>query len=439
MNFQLFFNIIKVCFYVVFFNEIEWREIYILYNIIYFSLCYENNEKNREKISLKINELGIVPTKLAQWMGYFLKIQFEDFKFLQLFLNSLPRLQTKCMEDENIDIEEIKEKFSDIIEEVNIKPFASASIGQIYFGKSKKGDDIVIKVKHNGIETSMKRWKSIMRKINKIQNLNLDFDDFFSNLEDQLDFRKEVENMKLYYKYYKKNIFVKIPEFFGGDEKTIIMSYVPSENFQEIREQLSTEDKSHFTILSKILYQDNIFIKDIIHMDLHNGNWGIQRNSKSIVLYDFGWVLKDQSDFKRFFILTHLGRGGAMDFFMRKYNLNDKEKNLENFTDSLCEKNKIDTLEGVRIIMKMFPGECKMDNFMFCVLSLCIFINSLSDTFEDLDLYLLKEIEFMEKYKVFIPLCSLMKNIKNPEIKVQLEKWYNQVETSQYNSLEIKK
>ena len=45
----------------------------------------------------------------------------------------------------------------------------------------------------------------------------------------------------------------------------------------------------------------------------------------------------------------------------------------------------------------------------------------------------------MEKYKVFIPLCSLMKNIKNPEIKVQLEKWYNQVETSQYNSLEIKK
>ena len=36
----------------------------------------------------------------------------------------------------------------------------------------------------------------------------------------------------------------------------------------------------------------------------------------------------------------------------------------------------------------------------------------------------------MEKNNVFIPLCSLMKNIKNPTTKVQLQQWYNQVENS---------
>ena len=41
-----------------------------------------------------------------------------------------------------------------------------------------------------------------------------------------------------------------------------------------------------------------------------------------------------------------------------------------------------------------------------------------------------KEIDFMENEKVFLPLCGLMKNIKNPETKVQLKQWYSQCENS---------
>lgn len=431
-----YFKILRIFLLFFFVKELEWNEIKTVFDIIFSIFFLKNNKKNQILISEKINRLGIIPTKLAQWTGYFLKIHFEDYKSLDLLLASLPYLQNQCTSKKPIYFQEYINKFSHIIDSVEEEPIASASIAQIYRGKSKDGKDIVIKIKHDGLIYSIHKWEKIFEKIGSFEKLHINTQHFFENIKEQMDFRKEAENMKLYMKYYRKNCFIEIPEYYGGDENIIIMSYIPSENFQEVKPSLVQSDIDHFTLLSKIMYQDNIFIKDIIHMDLHNGNWGINRINRSIVLYDFGWVLKDQSDFKRFFILTHLGRSASMEFFMKKYNLDDIDGKLQKYTDTVCDTNSLDTLEGLRVILRMFPNEFSMDNFMFCVLSLCVFISSLSNRFEDLEVYLQKEIEFMEENRVFLPLCSLMKNIKNPTTKVQLKKWYNQVENSP-NKVEI--
>ena len=421
---------LRFFFFLFFIKEINWKDLYIISSIVFYSLFYKNIPKNQKKIAGKINELGIVPTKLAQWMGYFLRIQFENYYYFHLFLDSLPYLQNQCNYSKPIYFQEQIEKYKDIIDFIEDEPIASASIAQIYRGKSKDGRDIVVKIKHDDLNKGIEKWENILRKIDKYNKFSIDMNNFFENVKDQMDFKKESENIKLYNKYYRKNKFIKIPEFFGGDEDLIIMSYIFSENFQKVKHTLHKRDIEHYTLLSKIMYQDNIFIKDIIHMDLHNGNWGIQQETKSIVLYDFGWVLKDQSDFKRFFILTHLGRAVSMKFFMNKYQLEDIDDKLQKFTLTICGGNCIDTLEGIKLVLKMFPNDFKMDNFMFCVLSLCVFISSLSTKYEDLETYLKKEIDFMEEEHVFLPLCGLMKNIKNPETKVQLQQWYSQVENS---------
>lgn len=431
-----YFKILRIFLFFFFIKELEWTEIKIIFNIICSIFFLKNTKENQIKLSKKINKLGIIPTKLAQWTGYFLKIHFEEYKSLDLFLASLPYLQNQCISKKPIYFEEYISKYSHIIESVQETPIASASIAQIYRGRSKEGKDIVIKIKHDGLIYSIHKWEKIFEKLGSFEKLNINTLHFFENVKDQMDFRKEAENIKLYTKFYRKNCFIEIPEYYGGDEDIIIMSYLPSDNFQEVKPSLPESDIEHFTLLSKIMYQDNIFIKDVIHMDLHNGNWGINQANKSIVLYDFGWVLKDQSDFKRFFILTHLGRHASMEFFMKKYNLDDINGKLEKYTNTVCDTNSLDTLEGIRVILKMFPNEFRMDNFMFCVLSLCVFISSLSNRFDDLEVYLQKEINFMEENKVFLPLCSLMKNIKNPSTKVQLKQWYNQVENSP-NKVEI--
>ena len=411
-------------------REVSWRDFFIMMKIVFYSIFYKNNKKNQKKMAVEISELGIVPTKLAQWMGYFLKIQFENHYYFRLFLDSLPYLQNQCNYSKPSYFDEYIKKYNNIIESIENEPIASASIAQIYRGVSRDGKDIVVKIKHEDIEIGIKKWEKILRNLEKKKLFSIDMNNFFENVKDQMNFIKEGENMKLYYKYYKKNKFIKVPEYLGGDENIIVMSYLFSENFQMVKHTLHQEDINHYTLLSKIMYQDNIFIKDVIHMDLHNGNWGIQQDSKSIVLYDFGWVLRDQSDFKRFFILTHLGRDISMRFFLNKYKLDDYDDQLKKYTLTICGGNCIDTYEGIKIALKMFPNDFKMDNFMFCVLSLCVFISSLSTKYEDLETYLRKEIDFMEKEKVFLPLCGLMKNIKNPETKVQLQQWYSQVENS---------
>jgi predicted unusual protein kinase regulating ubiquinone biosynthesis (AarF/ABC1/UbiB family) len=234
------------------------------------------------------------------------------------------------------------------VKEVEKDAFASASIAQIYRGKSINGDEIVMKIRHEGILNNIQRWENIFSSIMKYFNLNININHFFQNIREQVDFTKEADNLQTYYRMYRKNHLVQIPKYYGGDTDVLIMSYIPSDNFQEVKDNLTNEEIGYYTILSRIIYQDNIFIKDVIHMDLHNGNWGINRDNKSIVLYDFGWVLKDQTDFKKFFILAHIGRIETLEFFLDKYKLRDNTGEMRTFVDKICEDKTIDTLHGLK-------------------------------------------------------------------------------------------
>lgn len=425
-----FFKFLQIFVFLLCDENISWKEMYICFQIFFFSIFLNDNDINRCYIAHKINELGIIPTKLAQWMGYFLKIHFENKVHSKLFINSLPYLQSSCSVKKSKLYNYYVQKYSTIVKNVETEPFASASIAQIYRGKSVDGEDIVMKIRHEGILKNIQRWENISNSIMKYLELQININHFFENIREQVDFTKEAENLKMYYRIYRKNNLVEVPKYFGGDTDVLIMSYIPSENFQEIKTNLTLEEVDYYTILSRIIYQDNIFIKDIIHMDLHNGNWGINRDKKTIVLYDFGWVLKDQADFKRFFILAHIGRMETLHFFLQKYNLNDIDQEAERFVNQICKDKTIDTLQGVRLVLKFFPDNFVMDNFMFCVLSVCVFFSSLSDKLDELEEYLSKEIHFMEDNNVFIPLCSLMKHVHNPESKEQLKQWYSRVENS---------
>ena len=185
-----------------------------------------------------------------------------------------------------------------------------------------------------------------LKKLFAFLELQIDLESFFQALRNQLDFEKEANNMKTFYKKYRKNELVKIPKFIAGN-KDIIMEYVPSVNFREYREHCDPEELDYYIMLSRILYQDTIFIQDIVHLDLHNGNYGLQLENKSIVLYDFGWVLENQTDFKKFFILCHINSKETPRIFLEKYNLDYSTKMSEYVKDAI-EKKEIDVLDGLK-------------------------------------------------------------------------------------------
>ena len=410
--------------------DIAWSEIIVCFKILWFSFVLPNTVENQKCIASLISQLGIIPIKLGQWMGYFLKIQYEHIPSMFLFLNSLEHLQNSCTYQKPSDLEEHFHRFQHIIHEYEPNPISSASIAQIYKGKTVDGRVLAIKIRHDGIEESINRWESIIQFILLHFGVSINFEQFFLNVRHQIDFQHEAKNLQHFSRLYRKNRLIRIPEYIGGDEHILIMEYVPSDNFQTVVSDMDIQEKEYFTTLSRILYEDTIFMKDVIHMDLHNGNWGVDRIQKQLVLYDFGWIMKDQSDFKRFFILVHLGRYNAMQFFLEKYNIYDKNEQVKKFVNDICNDRTIDTLYGIRLVLKMFPDEFMMDNFMFSVLSLCVFFSSLSEKMEDVDTYLEQQINFMESNEIFLPLSTLIKNLRVPETKEKIEAWCNDIKNS---------
>jgi predicted unusual protein kinase regulating ubiquinone biosynthesis (AarF/ABC1/UbiB family) len=343
-------------------------------------------------------------------------------------VNSFKYLQTECNEKKNIPIDKFAEPFLDILHSWEKYPISVGSIAQIYRGKLKDGTDVVLKIKHENMEHDIQLWKRFFASpfLSKIINLlaseinvNINFDEFFVNLSKQLNFNIEVDNLKKFYNLYRKNKFIQIPRYIAHSENVIIMEYLSSLNFQDIQKDLSAEDSRYFLLLARILYQDNIFIKDVIHMDLHNGNWGINLQNRSLVLYDFGWVLYDQADFKRFFICAHLSRKKTLEFIVQRYQISDKNKDLENFVLNLTEK--IDTIHAINLVLREFQEIFVMDNFMFCVLSFCVFMGSISENFEEFESYVEDELKLLRENEIFVPLRSLIIKFRDPNVRPQVE------------------
>ena len=59
---------------------------------------------------------------------------------------------------------------------------------------------------------------------------------------------------------------------------------------------------------------------------------------------------------------------------------------MSEYVKEAIEKKEIDVLDGLKIIIRLFPKNIILDDFMFCVLSICIFISSLMDKLQtDID------------------------------------------------------
>ena len=408
------------------FHKIGFKNLKNIVSIILQCLYKENTKENHLKIAKNISDLGIIPIKLAQWCAYFCEIHYEN----NIFVNSLKYLQSECSLYTNKMIEKDLEPFQDILFSWEKNPISSASIAQVYRGKLKTGESVIIKIKHKNIAKDIEQWEEILNTdiLTNILDLfkiklpiELNIDEFFRNLKLQTDFDQEVLNLKKYHKHYKTNQFIKIPDYYAHNENIIIMEYVSSINFQEIRKYLSKEEYDFYFLLSRILYQDNIFIKDVIHMDLHNGNWGVDRVNKRLVLYDFGWVLHEQSDFKKFFIYAHLDRKKPLEYILKRYNITDKDQKLENFVKNLSDK--LDTIEAINLILEEFKDEFIMDNFMLCLLSFCVFMGSVSEKFDHLDDYINDELYFLRSNNVFIPLRSMIEKLRDTEGREKIQQY----------------
>ena len=216
---------------------------------------------------------------------------------------------------------------------INIdKPLASGMISIVYkalIQKPEKNEQLykIIKIKRKNIEQkldeSIKNMEFLIKAFTgfisflSYFNPNLQINDFNIGVElhknidlikEQLDFNKEVDNMKDMKELYKNNDYIKIPEVFENITKQypniILMEYIDGITVSNVEE-------TDYEIYAKQVFTfsfSSLLIKGTIHGDLHPGNILFikekRENDRPIYklgIIDFGLVYKLDEQFKNKF------------------------------------------------------------------------------------------------------------------------------------------
>jgi ubiquinone biosynthesis protein len=175
-------------------------------------------------------------------------------------------------------------------------PVASASIAQVHKGVLKDGRVVAIKIKRPGVNEQLAQELRDIRvtfDLSKILNSEFTllqnwFGDFEKTVLDELDFTKEVDNIQFFCDTYKENSNIRVPrvikELSSSDH--IVMEYLPSNPIKMCKNPMVVSDTLMNTFIEQILYNG------VIHGDLHAGNLGVSFNDDSLIMYDFGNVIR---------------------------------------------------------------------------------------------------------------------------------------------------
>ena len=295
---------------------------------IKYNLFGTNIIKN---IAYKLTKVNILCIKIFQAISLIIdkSINVELIKYTDHVPYSI---------EDDIDFENLMDLVSQegLYIDVN-KPIASGMISIVYKAlvqHPKENETLykIIKVKRKNIEQKLEESIEHMEFFIKVFlgfisflsyfNINLNINEIFhKNIElinEQINFNKEVENMKEMKQLHKNTDYIKIPEVFENVTKKypgmILMEYIDGVSIKKV-EELDYEKYARQLFTFSI---SCLLIKGVMHGDLHSGNILFIKEKREekeertndsnndndnefiykIGIIDFGLVYKLDDDFK---------------------------------------------------------------------------------------------------------------------------------------------
>jgi len=256
----------------------------------------------------EIGLLGPAFVKFGQFLStrqdLFGKEVSEQLSMLQDNVNPIP-YETIAKHIEA----ELGRPISDVFSEVDPDYIGTASIGQVHRARLKQsGREVVLKVQKPKIAELVRDNLETLKNVNKFLIVlgsarAREFEQFIYQYEQflsaELDYNKELNNMVLFYERLN-GLPVRIPRVYKdlSSERVLVMEYVPSVKITDIdtMQVLGFDMKEICDTLVK-LFLSQIIDKGVVHNDTQQGNIGVLRDGKTIVLYDFGNVVTFSKEF----------------------------------------------------------------------------------------------------------------------------------------------
>lgn len=225
--------------------------------------------------------------------------------YVKEFQKVLDRVKPFPFEDvQRTLIEELGHEKAQHLIEIEPKQLASASIAQVHVAKLRDGTPIVIKVQRPGIIPRCMADMKIMRFMAKqVAKFKRDadlanpvgvIDDFTKTLTEELDFRKEAENLDKFNDIMKelghKNIHAPVPQHEYTTRKVLVMEKFTGlrvDKFEEIKAK-GIDGEGKLVDGLRAWFQCVVFY-GFFHGDVHAGNLMLL-DDETIGFLDFGIV-----------------------------------------------------------------------------------------------------------------------------------------------------
>lgn len=279
-----------------------------------------------ERIRMTIEDLGPTFVKFGQILADRPDMVSEKFRL------ELKKLQSRALPfDNNYALALIEKELNAPIEEVFVEfdqtPLAAASIGQVYQGRLRSGDEVVVKIQRPYIENKIKLdiylLKYIARRFAKqypelaAMNIVALVDEFSSTILKELDYTLEASNIVRFQTMFKNDPTVHIPYVYlkHTTKKLLVMEKVDG----VAPDDLSALRAAGLDTKTVALNGANALLKMILrhgffHADPHPGNIFV-RDGNIITLIDFGMVgalTPRDMDFLADFAIGFSSRNGEM-------------------------------------------------------------------------------------------------------------------------------
>ncbi len=274
---------------------------------IRYFLMDKNNQQSCDKFYDDFLKLGIIPTKIFQWIiNYTYHLTNHENKSL-LFEIFYHRIMDQCQIHDLAYSQKILRKYN--LQINNLELIKSGSIGQVYKGEWNN-KIVAVKIQHPEVNETTKYWFSffkfaffLIKITNNVKKLNLDWDSLKVYFKSQFDFREEGKNLKKFYQYYDENEYIIIPQPYFYEKDILIMEYIESQSLDLIEQNYSKYTYSKISNFMILIIEDMFENKPYLHGDFHGGNYGIIINSENtnkfkIVLYDFGVIIHNSIDLR---------------------------------------------------------------------------------------------------------------------------------------------
>lgn len=267
-----------------------------------------DEEKRLQARSDMMQDVGVqIAETLGEMKGAVMKVgqiasQYKDvfppevataLEKLQKDAPPMPYAQIKAQVERELKapIEELFSAFEEI-------PFAAASIGQVHKATLPSGQKVVVKVQYPDVDENCDSdLKQVRMALKVVGVLNMSrelqdklFDEIRQTLQDELDYNKEANNLRVFSAFHADDEGLIIPKVISSHTSKRILTL--TEEMGETLSVAATWDNEIKQKIAKRLFHftaGQLFGLYRLHCDPHPGNFAFRADG-SVVVYDFGGI-----------------------------------------------------------------------------------------------------------------------------------------------------